>query len=161
DVTLWSPPHLLGILGGLVSSAACLTIAREVYPAQPAARTLALVLAGSTLYRGLALVVQPAVLLVHSQGGIWVPSPAILFALFPPLALVAVAILSGRRWSPAMVVIAVIVTTIVGQWISNTGFDLLKPVSVIDEEIAKEPDSPIAIAMRIARENGEAPGRSG
>ena len=159
DVTLWSPPHLLGILGGLVVSAACFTIAREVHPAQPAARLLAQVLAGSALYRGLALVAQPAFLLSYAHGDLWFHSPAILSALLLPLALVLVAILSGRRWSPALVVLTVIATTIVGQWISNTGFDWLKPVSVIDSAIAQEPDSPIAIASRIARENGEAPGR--
>src|SRR6266849_11011288 len=32
DVTLWSPPHLLGILGGVINSAGCLIIAREAYP---------------------------------------------------------------------------------------------------------------------------------
>ena len=32
DVTLWSPPHLLGILGGVVNSWGCLLIAREIYP---------------------------------------------------------------------------------------------------------------------------------
>ena len=32
DVTLWSPPHLLGIVGAVINSLACLVIAREVYP---------------------------------------------------------------------------------------------------------------------------------
>ena len=32
---------------------------------------------------------------------------------------------------------------------------------MIDAEIAREPDSPIAVATRIARLNGEEPGRSG
>src|SRR5262245_33001738 len=31
DVTLWSPPHLLGIAGSAVNTWACLVIAREVY----------------------------------------------------------------------------------------------------------------------------------
>ena len=33
DVTLWSPPHLLGILGAAVNSVGCLVMAREAYPA--------------------------------------------------------------------------------------------------------------------------------
>ena len=160
DVTLWSPPHLLGILGGLVSSAACLVIAREVHPTGPAARTLAQVLAGAALYRGLALVAQPTFLLVYSRGGIWFHSPAILSALLLPVPLVAVAILTGRRWSPSLLLLTVIGTAVIGTGISNTGFDRRRPVSVIDTEIAREPDSPIAIATRIARQNGEPPGRS-
>ena len=161
DVTLWSPPHLLGIVGGLVSSAACLTIAREVHPAQPAARTLAQLLAGAALFRGLALIAQPAFLLAHSRGGVWFHSPAILSALLLPVALVAVAILTGRRWSPSLLLLVVIGTVAIGHGISTTGFDWLRPVSVIDAEIAREPDSPIAVATRIARQNGEEPGRSG
>src|SRR5882724_4510429 len=30
DVTLWSPPHLLGLLGGAINTLACAVIAREV-----------------------------------------------------------------------------------------------------------------------------------
>src|SRR5215831_3548152 len=62
DVTLWSPPHLLGIFGGLVSSAACLSIAGEVYASRPILRVLAQVIGGAAFFRGLALVVQPAFL---------------------------------------------------------------------------------------------------
>src|SRR5688572_3997871 len=51
DVTLWSPPHLLGILGGVVNSVGCLLIAREIYP-DGAARVIALVAAGTSLFRG-------------------------------------------------------------------------------------------------------------
>ena len=32
DVTLWSPPHLLALLGSAVSTLGCLLIAVEVYP---------------------------------------------------------------------------------------------------------------------------------
>src|SRR5215475_10442699 len=45
DVTLWSPPHLLGIAGGVVNSWGCLLIAREVY-ADGAARLLGVAVAG-------------------------------------------------------------------------------------------------------------------
>src|SRR5919109_124868 len=33
DVTLWSPPHLLGLAGAQVNSVGCLLIAHEVWPA--------------------------------------------------------------------------------------------------------------------------------
>src|SRR6059036_1751032 len=32
DVTLWSPPHLLGLLGAAISTLGCLLIAVELYP---------------------------------------------------------------------------------------------------------------------------------
>src|SRR5437870_11817401 len=51
DVTLWSPPHLLGILGGVINSAGCLIIAREAYPGHRLLRTVAMVLVGAALYR--------------------------------------------------------------------------------------------------------------
>jgi len=40
DVTLWSPPHLLGLLGVAINTLACLLIAREAYPARGWARYL-------------------------------------------------------------------------------------------------------------------------
>lgn len=160
DVTLWSPPHLLGILGGLINSAGCLIIAREAYPGHRLARTVALVLIGSSLYRGLALVVQPAFLFAYHYGGVWFHSPAILSALLLPLALVPAAKLTGLRSVPAIVVAVVALTMLVGHSIADEGFDLLRPVSVMGEEIAKDPTSPIALAYAIARKSGEAPGRS-
>jgi hypothetical protein len=33
DVTLWSPPHLLGLVGGILNAAACWLIPYEAYPA--------------------------------------------------------------------------------------------------------------------------------
>src|SRR5262245_37581532 len=133
DVTLWSPPHLLGILGGLVSAAACLGIAREVYPGQRVLRWLGMVLAGVPLYRGLALVTQPAFLLAHAHGGLWFHAPAILSSILLPQALVATAMASGRRSSPVVVVLAALAAAAVGQIIADAGFDVVQPVSVIDE----------------------------
>jgi hypothetical protein len=49
---------------------------------------------------------------------------------------------------------------IAGDHIAQAGFNLLQPVSAIDEEIAKDPTSPIAVANIIARKNGTVPGRS-
>src|SRR5436190_20113287 len=38
DVTLWSPPHLLGLAGAQINSLACLLIAREIWPVASRAR---------------------------------------------------------------------------------------------------------------------------
>ncbi len=55
DVTLWSPPHLLGLLGGLINAGACWLIAQEAYPKDSRARLAAIVLAGALVYAGIGL----------------------------------------------------------------------------------------------------------
>jgi hypothetical protein len=160
DVTLWSPPHLLGILGGVVNSAGCLLIAREVYP-DGAMRVAALIAAGASLFRGLHLSVEPSSLVAYVHGGVRFFTLAILSALILPLALIPVTRLAGRRWVPVAVLALVIVTGVIGQAISRAGFEALRPVSVIDEEIARDPTSPIALATAIARKTGSTPGSTG
>ena len=65
------------------------------------------------------------------------------------------------RWAPLAVLALVIVTGLIGAEIARIGFQTLQPVSVIEEEIAREPDSPIALATAIARKNGIRPGQVG
>jgi hypothetical protein len=160
DVTLWSPPHLLGILGGLINSMGCLVIAREAYPANRLARVVTLVLVAASLYRGLALVTQPAYLFGYHYGGVWFHAPAIFAALLLPFALIPAARLTDLRSGPVMVLVVVALTVAVGQSISDKGFALLQPVSVMAEEVAKDPTSSIALAYAISRKSGGAPGRS-
>src|SRR2546427_741264 len=59
DVPLWSPPHLLGLLGVTINTLACLLIVREAYPARGRARYLGLVLAASTLFGSLGVALRP------------------------------------------------------------------------------------------------------
>ena len=86
DVTLWSPPHLLGILGAAINSLACLVIAREVHPAGSVARWAALVLTGAVLYGGLHLTVDPSTRIAYLYGGVLFYTLAYLSALILPLA---------------------------------------------------------------------------
>jgi hypothetical protein len=159
DVTLWSPPHLLGILGGVVNSWGCLLIAREVYGG--AARWMALALAGASLFRGLHLTVEPSMLTAYVHGGVRFFTLAILSALLMPLALIPAARLARSRWLPLAVLALVIVSGVIGTQIARVGFEMLQPVSVIEEEIAKDPTSPIALATAIARKTGSRPGSIG
>ena len=76
------------------------------------------------------------------------------------MALVPASKLTGLRSGPLIVIAVVALTVLVGQSIADEGFDLLRPVSVMSAEIAKDPTSPIALAYAIARKSGEAPGRS-
>ncbi len=46
----------------------------------------------------------------------------------------------------------------IGANIARIGFEILQPVSVIQEEIAKDPASPIAVSHAIAQKNGGTPG---
>ena len=161
DVTLWSPPHLMGLLGSVVNTLACLVIARECYPASSRLRLAAMLVAGAMLYGGLQLAVDPSGRIAYVHGGIRFYTFAILSALLIPTALVLTARLSGRRWAPLAALVIVVVLGMIGHQIARVGFDTLQPVSVIEAEIAKDPTSPIAIANEMARKDGRVPGRTG
>ena len=161
DVTLWSPPHLMGILGAVVNAWACLTIAREVYPEGGRARLAAMILAGATLYGSLHLVVDPSFRIAYLYGGVRFYTFAILAAVLLPLALVPTARLSGNRWAPVLTLLVVSLVGAAGLNVARVGFQVMQPVSVIEEEIARDPTSPIAVATITARKNGVTPGRVG
>ncbi len=158
DVTLWSPPHLLGLLGAAINTLGCFLIAREVYPATSRAGVAAILVTGALLFTGLHLVVQPAFRIAYLQGGVWFHFYSILAPLLLPVAYVATARLSGSRWAPAVVLVGAVALGLVGQQLARLGFDLLQPVSVIQEEMLKDPTSPIAVANVVARRNGTVAG---
>ena len=158
DVTLWSPPHLLGLLGVTINTLACLLIVREAYPARGWARYAGLVLAASTFFGSLGVALRPTGRLAFLYGGISFYSYPILAALLLPMALVAVARLTGRRSSPLVLMAIAIAVGMIGGWIARVGFDIIRPVSFIQEEIAKDPTSPIAVAHAIAQKNSTTPG---
>jgi hypothetical protein len=161
DVTLWSPPHLMGILGAVINAWACLTITNELYPAGSRARLAAMILTGATLYGSLHLVVDPSFRIAYLYGGVRFYTFAILAAVLLPLALVPATRLSGSRWMPVFLLVVVSLVGTVGLSIARMGFEVMQPVSVIEEEIAKDPTSPVAVANITARKNGITPGRVG
>src|SRR5207249_4322873 len=63
DVTLWSPPHLLALLGSAISTLGCLLIAVELYPLGSFTGRAALMLSGAILYGGVRVTLDPAWLL--------------------------------------------------------------------------------------------------
>jgi hypothetical protein len=153
DVTLWSPPHLMGFLGGMINTVGCLLIAWEAYPESSCARLAALVVGGAWLYGTLDRTLGPASLVAYQYGGIRFHTYAMLAALLLPVALVGTARLAGRRWVPIALLLVVAVSGLAGSQIAQLGFAWIRPVSVIGEEIAKDPTSPIALAHEIARKN--------
>ncbi len=158
DVTLWSPPHLLGIGGGLVNTLGCLILARDVYPVGGRARAAATLIAAAMLYGGLQTVSQPTFLLAYAKGGVAFHAYAIMGALLFPLALIAAARLTSLRAAPLVMAIVSVLIGLSAEVVARAGFDLLQPESVIEEEIAKDPTSPIAVTNIIARKTGERPG---
>jgi hypothetical protein len=62
------------------------------------------------------------------------------------------------RWAPVAVLAIVVALGLIGSTIARVGFEIMQPVSVIEEEIAKDPTSPVAVSFEIARKNGSTPG---
>src|SRR5437867_3709011 len=67
---------------------------------------------------------------------------------------------SGLRLAPLVVTVAALGLHVVGLGISDAGFALTQPVPAIQEAIAADPTSPIAIAHEMARRSGTVVGRS-
>jgi hypothetical protein len=153
-VTIWSPPHLLGFLGGALNALGLLRVATEIYPAGGWARLAALAMAGADLYGGLRFTLQPAMLVAYHHGGVRFHTYAMLAALILPLGLMAPARLSGSRAAPLLVLTAGLLFGVVGEQIAQAGFALLQPVPALGAAIAQDPASPIATAAEIARKNG-------
>jgi len=153
DVTLWSPPHLLGLLGSAVNTIGTLLIAIEAYASGSRARVAALVLGGGLLYGGVRVVLEPAWLTAYTHGGVAFHAFAMLAALVLPLALIPGTRLLDRRWAPLALVIVSLAVSLIGEQIARTGFAVIKPVPVITEEIKKDPTSPIALAAQIREKN--------
>jgi hypothetical protein len=149
DVTLWSPPHLLGLLGSAINTIGTLLIATEAYPGRSRLRLAALLLGGGLLYGGVRVVLEPAWLTAYTRGGVAFHTFAILGALVLPLALVPTARLIDRRWAPVAVVLVAVAISLLGEQIARGGFAIVQPESVIGEEIQKDPTSPIALAAAI------------
>jgi len=149
DVTLWSPPHLLGLLGSAINTLGTLVIATEVYPIGGRARLTALLLGGALLYGGVRVVLEPAWLTAFRHGGVAFHTFAILGALALPLVLVPATRLVDRRWTPVAVVVVALGISLLGELVARVGFEIVQPESVIAEEIEKDPTSPIALAAAI------------
>src|SRR5436309_798602 len=159
DVTLWSPPHLLGLAGSQVSNLGGLLIALEVHgPGWP--RWAALAISGVFLLGTFYLLVDQSVQTGFHRGSVFFYTFPILGALAFTFALVLVARLAMSRGLPLALAAGALLVQISILVIGDVGFAVLEPVSTIDEAIAADPTSPVAVAHEMARRNGIAPGRS-
>jgi hypothetical protein len=158
DVTLWSPPHLLGLLGAVLNAAAAWVVAREIYPAGSRAREVAGIVAGALVAGGISASLQPGIRMAYVYGGVRFFTYPVLGALLVPLAFVVTARMAGARSAPLLAALVMLAFGLSGSAIARAGFAWLQPVSFIGEEVAKDPTSPIGVAHEIARKNGTLPG---
>jgi hypothetical protein len=161
DVTLWSPPHLLGLAGAQVSTLALLIVPLEVWPAGSRARLVALFIAGTFLFGTFAIVADPAGRIAFLYGGVRFFTWPVLMALFTAFSLALTTRLVGWRSAP-VIVLAISLLVQLSTWaVADVGFALAKPTSVIAEVLAADDGtSPIAVAHEMARRNRGTPGRS-
>ena len=157
DITLWSPPHLLGLLGTAINTIGTMLAALELYPPRRRVRWIALLLTGGLLYGGTRVVLEPAWLTAYNHGGVAFHTFAMLGALVLPIALVPAGRALGRRWAPVAVVLVSLGISLSGEYVARAGFALTQPVSVIAEEIAKDPTSAIAQAAAIREKSRGSP----
>jgi len=159
DVTLWSPPHLLGFAGSQVAGLGGLMIAREVYP-PGRARATALALGGIFVLGTFGILADPAVQTAFRRGGVFFFTHAILGGLAFTFTLVLLARLGGRRSAPLVLALGAVLVQGSIVVVGDLGFALTRPTPAIAEAIAADPGSPIALAHEMARRNGTVPGRS-
>jgi hypothetical protein len=159
DVTLWSPPHLLGLAGSQVSNLGAMLIALEVYD-EGWTRWWALVTSGVFLLGTFYIAVDQSVQTAFRRGGIFFFSFPVLGAIFFTFAIVLVARLASSRGVPVALTVGALLVQISILLVGDLGFALLQPTSRIEEAIAADPASPVAIAHEMARRNGGVPGRS-
>jgi hypothetical protein len=152
DVTLWSPPHLLGIVGAQVNTLGCLAIALELWWGRR--RLGALLVASLLLLGAFQITVDPAIHTAFRQGGVFFFTWAILGALAFSFTFVLAARLTGLRSAPLLAALGALALHWIGLEVSDVGFALVQPTPAIAEAIAADPDSPIALAHEMARRNG-------
>ena len=158
DVTLWSPPHLLGLAGAQINSLGCLLIAWEVYAIGSRARYIALGLSALLLFSGFQTAVDPSLRTAFLYGGARFFTYAVLGALFFTFTLVLAARLARSRTLPVVIAIGGVVLQLTAIAVGDVGLAILQPQPDLGEALA-EPTSPIAVAHEIARRNGTTPGR--
>src|SRR5262245_10864456 len=161
DVTLWSPPHLLGIAGAQVNTLGCLAIALELWPPGSRARRVALLVAGLLLLGAFQITTDPGLHTAFRRGGLLFFTWPILGAAAFSFSLVLVSRLTWMRSAPLLAALGAVAFHWIGMEVSAAGFAIVQPTPAIEEAIAADSDSPIAIAHEMARRNGTTVGGRG
>jgi hypothetical protein len=161
DVTLWSPPHLLGLLGAQINTLGCLAIALELWPGARRAGRAALLVTGVLLLGAFYITVDPGIQTAFRRGGVFFFTWAILGAAVCAFTFAVLARLTEWRVAPLVLALGALALHYLGIGVADAGFAVTQPTPAIEEAIADDPDSPIALAWEMARRNdAPAPGRS-
>jgi hypothetical protein len=161
DVTLWSPPHLLGLAGAQINTLGCLAIALELWRAGSRAGRTALLVTGVLLLAAFYITVDPGIQTAFRRGSLFFYTWAILGAAAFAFTFAATTRLTAWRATPLALALGALALHYVGLGVADAGFAMTQPTPAIEEAIAADPDSPIALAWEMARRNGApAPGRS-
>jgi hypothetical protein len=160
DVTIWSPPHLLGFAGAAVHGLGCLRIALEAWPPGRRARTLAVALGGVLMLADFQILAGPALQTAYRHGGPFFFAYAVVGGALFAFALVLPARLSDEPALPVAVALGAVALQLATLAAADVGFAVLQPASAIRDAVAADPGSPIAVAWEMARRSGESqPGR--
>lgn len=160
DVTLWSPPHLLGLAGAQISTLACVRIAMEAWPRGHRARTWSLALVVTLLLGAFEVIVDPSVQTAFLRGGAFFFTYAVLGGLAFCFTLVLAARTTQHRAMPVVAAAGAVLFHMTVLGVADVGFAVVQPVPAIEAAIAADPGAPLAIAHEMARRNGTPPGRS-
>jgi hypothetical protein len=160
DVTLWSPPHLLGLAGAQVNTLGCVAIAMEAWPRGHRARTLALGVIATLLLGAFEVIVDPSVQTAFLRGGVYFFTYAVLGSLAFCFTLVLAARVTQHRAMPVVAAAGAVLFQLSVLAVSDAGFAVMQPVPAVEAAIAADPGAPLAIAHEMARRNGRPPGRS-
>jgi hypothetical protein len=154
DSGVWSPPHLLALVGSTIISIGGVIVAREIHPVSSSGRLLAAVVASGQLFGQFTIILTPTLDVAFVRGGPWFHMEAVLSALLLPMALIPVVWSTGRTASPIYVVVLVTLVGLAGDHVSTAGFALTRPVPMTADEIAQHPMSQVALTNEIARRDG-------
>lgn len=159
DATIWSPPHLMGLLGAALNTVGCLVIATETYRAGTWARLLAVLLADALLYGGLLFTVEPAIHVAYRHSGVGFHTYAILATLLLPLPLIIAVRLSARREAPLLLVVVFVLMNLGAAQVARAGFAWFKHETVATAEMTRDPAAwSTALTREIAAKNRTRPG---
>lgn len=162
DATLWSPPHMaimvstqivdVSLMLGIVAAARHLDYKFN----WRSPLFWGVVVTGAYLLESICFQMSEAFIEGFRAGGVglWGILFPILVGAFYPFYLMLAIRLSGRFWTAVPIFAATIILQYVGIGLAAAGFEVLRPVSAIEDFVRQNPGSTIAMARTFANLTG-------
>jgi hypothetical protein len=147
-------------VGAQLNTLGCMLIALESWGGRHSWQRGTVLLAGMMLLGAFAIWVDPGVQTAYRHGGAFFFTWAVLGTLAFAFVHVLTTRLTGLRSAPLWLALGAFALNAIGVVVSDVGFAITQPTPALEEAIAADPDSPIALAHEMARRNGTVPGRS-